>query len=171
MKTVVLGRWACGWTFFLLFHFLYCGYSILFCEIKRNHGVYMQLNSDSKAEWGIWETSMLLFGLGQYRVSTLCSAWGKGRSEKPHDLSKDVWGYQVTDRMRLQAPLLKSPGPSCLPWPLIPRSLPSLGNSVLNKTKRWTLTSSTMWVWPPASVHRPSASISPALQVTAPTQT
>lgn len=137
MKTVVLGRWACGWTFFLLFHFLYCGYSILFCEIKRNHGVYIQLNSDSAAEWGIWETSMLVSGLGQYRVSTLCSAWGKGCSEKPQDLSKAVWGYQATDRMRLQAPLLKSPGPSCLPWPLIPRSLPSLGNSVLlNKTKR-----------------------------------
>ena len=55
--------------FFLLFHFLYCGYSILSCEIKRNHGVYMeQLNSHSKDESGIWATDMLAFGTVQYLV-------------------------------------------------------------------------------------------------------
>lgn len=49
---------------FLLFHFLYCGDSILFCEIKRNHGVYMQqLNSNSKDEPQFWETNMLIWGM------------------------------------------------------------------------------------------------------------
>lgn len=41
--------------FFLLFHFLYYGYSLLSCEIKRNHRVYVQqlYYSHSEDEAGI----------------------------------------------------------------------------------------------------------------------
>lgn len=141
--------------FFLLFHFLYCGYSILFCEIKRNHGVYMQLNSDSKDEWGIWETKMLVLGMGQYRVSILCSAWGspitslsrQGRLTTRgmlREATRPIQGCLTLpddrQRMSLQTTFLESPDPSSLLWSLIPRYLPSLGNSLLNKTKRRTLT-------------------------------